>query len=907
MISLLRSVIGNRQNRIQRKLDPIIQQINSWDPKFSSMSNPEFIQYTAQLKVRLNHGEGIDTILPEAFALVRESSKRTIGLKHFDEQLIGGIVLHQGNVAEMKTGEGKTLVATLPVYLNSLTEEGVHVVTVNDYLARRDIQWMGPVYNFVGLSVACLQHESSYMFDPEFQSSDNSMQYLRPISRQEAYNADVTYGTNHEFGFDFLRDNMAIEQSQLVQRNLNYAIVDEVDYILIDEARTPLIISGPAQEATQSYAAMARISTRLSEEIDYLVDEKTRALTLTEEGITKSEKFLNLENLYDPENSLLVHFLENSLRAEAIFKKDRDYVVKDGEVVIVDEFTGRLMDGRRYSDGLHQAIEAKEHLEVQRESLTYASITLQNYFRMYKKLSGMTGTASTESEEFISIYRLDVIEIPTHQPMVREDAPDLIFKTIDSKWKAVSQQIAECYLIGQPVLVGTTSIENSEHLSRILRKDKIPHQILNAKYHEQEAAIVSQAGRWGAVTVATNMAGRGTDIILGGSFEGILNKELLSKGYSTDTAPKEFLDETIQKVRSNWDEEHEKIIELGGLLVLGTEKHEARRIDNQLRGRSGRQGDPGKSQFYCALDDEIMKRFGGERLKGIMSWAGFEEDHPLENRAVSKTIEMAQTRVEGHNFEIRKHLVEYDDVINRHRDMIYTERRKVLEGNDIKENVLKMLSNEIREEVNYWSEAEEGNSTEVDSIIRRISSILPDSHELAPDELSGLDNAGITDKLLDLLPSCYETREQELGPEMMRRIEKLITLRTIDNHWVRHLTSMENLRQGVGLFAYGQRDPLIAYRTQGHQQFQEVMGNIQHDIAHTIFHVSVTPAEQKIESEVTKSRNIRTGDKALEGQNLNQGPLRKFNSFEKSNVKVGRNDACPCGSGKKFKRCHGFG
>lgn len=909
MFSFLRSVIGSRQSRIHRKLDPLVQQINGFEPEFSGLSDSQITECTIQFKSRLDAGESVDSILPEAFAVVRESSWRAIGLRHFEEQLLGGIVLHQGKVGEMKTGEGKTLVATLPVYLNSLTGNGVHVVTVNDYLSRRDVQWMGPVYNLLGLSVACLQHESSYMFDPDFPAQNPSMHFLRPVSRWEAYHADVTYGTNHEFGFDFLRDNMAIENAQVVQRGLYYAIVDEVDYILIDEARTPLIISGPAQESTQYYVSMARIAPRLTPEIDFVIDDKTRALTLTEEGISKSENLLNLENLYDPDNFLLVHFLENSLRAQAIFKKDKDYVVIEGEVVIVDEFTGRLMEGRRYSDGLHQAIEAKEHLEIQKESLTYASVTLQNYFRMYRKLSGMTGTALTESEEFMSIYGLDVVDIPTHQPMIREDAPDLIFTTTESKWKAVALRIAECNKNGQPVLVGTTSIENSELLSQTLRKAKIPHQILNAKYHEKEASIVAQAGRWGAVTVATNMAGRGTDIILGGNLDGILDEELASKGFSSETAPPEVLEKAVSKIRTSWEQEHQKILGLGGLFVLGTEKHEARRIDNQLRGRSGRQGDPGKSQFYCALDDEIMKRFGGDRLKSIMTWAGFEEEHPLENRAVSKTIEMAQTRVEGHNFEIRKHLVEYDDVINTHRDLIYSERRKVLKGNDLKENVMHMLANEIRDLINLGSEIdlEPEHENQVDPIIRRITTILPIESQLPAEEWKDLEISEIEERVLDLLPAIYEERERELGLEIMRNVERLITLQTMDNHWVRHLTSMENLRQGVGLFAYGQRDPLIVYRTQGHQQFQEVMSNIQHDIAHAIFHVSLVAKEPITSVNPSRFTYSETINKVSQGRNIHLNSSRPTKSFRNTNVKIGRNDPCPCGSGNKFKRCHGVG
>jgi preprotein translocase subunit SecA len=666
-----------------KHLQPIVKQINELEAEFERLSDAELRAKTDEFKARLKDGSSLDELLPEAFAAVREAAKRTIGQRHFDVQLMGGIVLHQGKIAEMKTGEGKTLVATLPLYLNSLTGQGCHLVTVNDYLARRDPYWMGPIYHLLGVSVASLypqqtpdEHMPSRLYDPDYDSGESRWRYFRPISRRQAYEADIAYGTSSEFGFDYLRDNMVVDQSQCVQRPLNYAIVDEVDNLLIDEARTPLIISGQAEEAGQNYSIFAKLVSSLRRNEDYTVDEKERSVNLTDIGISNMERMLKRDgllkspNLYDPANYSLTRYLESALKAQVLYKRDRDYVVKDGQVIIVDEFTGRLMFGRRYSEGLHQAIEAREHVQVQRESMTFATITIQNDFRMYDKLAGMTGTAVTEAEEFHKIYRLEVVIIPTHEPMIREDFPDQIYKDEKAKFKAVAREIEQLHREGQPVLIGTVSIEKSEYLSDLLKKKGIPHQVLNAKYHEKEAGIIARAGEAGAVTVATNMAGRGVDIVLGGSLDG--------------------------QSESEWQKVHNKVVELGGLHIVGTERHEARRIDNQLRGRAGRQGDPGSSRFYVSLEDDIVRRFGGDRIKGFMEWVGMDEDTPIENKLVNRTIADVQRRVEGYHFDMRKHLVEYDDVVNKQRELIYSERNKILSGADLKANILSMVKEEIQ-------------------------------------------------------------------------------------------------------------------------------------------------------------------------------------------------------------------
>jgi preprotein translocase subunit SecA len=842
--------IGDSNERELRRLQPAVDKINALEPEFEKLSDDELKAKAAEFKARLEEDESLDSLLPEVFAAVREAAKRTIKQRHFDVQLMGGIVLHQGKIAEMKTGEGKTLVATLPVSLNALTGEGVHVVTVNDYLAKRDTQWMGPIYNALGISVASIQHEAAFLFDPAYESEDVRLRHLRPITRRQAYEADVTYGTNNEFGFDYLRDNMVGDLSQCVQRELNYVIVDEVDNILIDEARTPLIISGAAEESTQKYYTFAKLVPRLQQGEDWVEEARTREVNLTESGVAKMEQWLHLPNLYDPANYSLTHYIDNALKAHVLYKRDRDYVVKDGEVIIVDEFTGRLMFGRRYSEGLHQAIEAKENVKIQRESITMATITFQNYFRMYEKLAGMTGTAVTEAEEFDKIYKLDVVVIPTNKPLIRDEYKDQIYKNEEAKFRAVVKEIEELNKEGRPVLVGTVSIEKSEHLSQMLQKKGIQHQVLNAKYHEKEAAIVAQAGRLGAVTIATNMAGRGVDIILGG------NPEVRD--------PQE------------WQAEHDKVVQADGLHIVGTERHEARRIDNQLRGRAGRQGDPGSSRFYVSLEDDIMRRFGGDRVKGFMEWAGFDEDTPLEHGMVSKVIENAQTKVEAYHFDIRKHLVDYDDVVNKQREVIYEERRKILSGADLKANIQDMIKDALRDIVHNHLGDERSEQWDLDGLVAGANAILPLPPHLSKDAISKMSRKEVEQKFEEYAESLYEEREKELGPQNMRVVERLVMLRAFDSRWVEHLTAMENMRQSIGLQSLAQRDPLVAYKTQGHEAFQNLTAGVQHDIVHTIYHVGIVKQEKPRERE-----------KAPVAQHL------------------GRNDPCPCGSGKKYKKCCG--
>jgi preprotein translocase subunit SecA len=858
-----------------KRLQPIVARINSLESGFQKLTDAELRAKTDQFKARFKNGETLDQLLPEAFAAVREAARRTIGQRHYDVQLMGGIVLHQGKIAEMKTGEGKTLVATLPLYLNSLTGEGCHLVTVNDYLARRDAHWMGSVYHALGVSVAAIHgqeaagvYQPSYLFDPTYVDSNRpAMPHLRPVSRREAYQADITYGTNNEFGFDYLRDNMVFDLSQCVQRQLNYAIVDEVDNILIDEARTPLIISGSAQDSNEKrrkqmeeYQPFAWIAKQLREGADYEIDAKSKTVTLTNEGDAKVDRLLRSQGMLrsesrheleaHPENAILVHRMDNALRAQVIFKRDRDYVVDPKEgVVIVDEFTGRKMFGRRYADGLHEALEAKEGVVPRREMDTLATITFQNYFRMYKKLAGMTGTAVTEAEEFFKIYKLEVVVIPTNRPMIREDATDQIYKDESSKFKAVVSEIERLHKQGRPILVGTVSIEKSEILSDILRRKGIPHQVLNAKNHEKEAAIIAQAGRIGAVTVATNMAGRGVDIILGGSPEG--------------RDPRE------------WQAEHDRVVSLGGLHIIGTERHEARRIDNQLRGRAGRQGDPGSTRFYVSLEDDVIKRFGGERVRGIMEWAGFDENTPIEHSMVSRAIENAQVRTEGYHFDIRKHLVEYDDVINKHREVIYAERRKAISGADLKANIQAIIDREIDSltEEHYGDRVE----PDLDGLLQDVSVIFPLPQGMTAESLCGLGRKETAEKLKEAARQAYETREREFGAETMRVVERLVMLRAIDEHWKEHLNTMENMRQEVGLHAVAQERPVTVYQREGFRHFNELMANVQHDVARLIFRVRL---EKQGEPPPPKAAV----------------PVGRT---------VGRNDPCPCGSGKKYKKCCG--
>jgi len=875
MFKWFSNLIDSNEKELKR-LQPLVDNITSLEPDFEKLTDAELRAKTDEFKARLADGESLDEILPEAYAAVREAAKRTIRQRHFDVQLIGGIVLHQGKIAEMKTGEGKTLVATLPLYLNALTGQGSHLVTVNDYLAKRDCHWMGPIYHALGVSVAAITAMQtpdnpfpSYIYDPALDSGDPKWKHLHPIpyppnqpqqARRQAYEADITYGTNNEFGFDYLRDNMVWDLSQCVQRPLNYAIVDEVDNILIDEARTPLIISGAAEEATKRYYTFAQLVSHLSKDEDYTIDERKRTVHLTEIGMTKMEKMLKREgllkapDLYDPSNYFLTQYLESALKARVLFKKDRDYVVKDGQVIIVDEFTGRLMFGRRYSEGLHQAIEAKERVQIQRESVTLATITFQNYFRMYQKLAGMTGTAITEAEEFHKIYQLEVVVIPTNKPLIRTEYPDQIYKDEKAKFAAAAREIKQLYDQKRPVLIGTTSIEKSEYLSDLLRRNGIPHQVLNAKHHEKEAGIIAQAGRLEAVTVATNMAGRGVDIILGGNPEG--------------------------RGEAEWQEEHNKVVELGGLHIVGTEHHEARRIDNQLRGRAGRQGDPGSSRFYASLEDEIIRRFGGDRVKGLMQWAGIDENTPIEHPFATKAMTNAQVQTEGHHFNIRKHLVEYDDVINKHREVIYDERKKILSGADLKANIISMVQDEIQSLVarrltnaSYELEKEQSN---LSGLLEDVSTIFPLPPQFRSDGLSELSDQQIADKLTDYAIELYSQREQELGPDNMRIAERLVMLRVIDRLWMEHLTTMEHLRQGIGLRAVGQEQPLMVYKREGHARFEALLASIQHDVARSIYHVGIAKETPQKKKEAV--------------------PVGK---------KVGRNDPCPCGSGKKYKYCCG--
>ena len=877
MLKGLTRLLGDSNEGAIKRLRPTVEEINGMEPEIESLSDAQLRAETDKYRALIRDGESSEDLLPEAFAAVREAAKRTLGQRHFDVQLMGGIVLFQGKVAEMRTGEGKTLVATLPAYLQSLTGSGVHVVTVNDYLARRDAQWMGAVYDLLGVSVGVLQHESAYVYDPVMGGGGPGLERLRPASRTEAYRSDITYGTNNEFGFDYLRDNMVQDTSQRVQGELGYAIVDEVDNILIDEARTPLIISGPAQKPPSEYQKYARVVPGLQLGEHYTIDEKHRSAALTNDGISRLERQLSVRNLYAPENFDVVHYVENALKAQAIFQRDRAYVVKDGEVVIVDEFTGRLMQGRRFSDGLHQALEAKEGVQVRRESITYATITLQNYFRMYSRLAGMTGTAATEAEELFKIYKLEVVEVPTNRPMVRRDWPDQIYRDERSKYNAVVAEIEERHRTGQPILVGTTDIDKSELLSDMLTRKKVPHEVLNAKQHEREATIVAQAGAPGAVTVATNMAGRGTDIVLGGNPEG------------TDSTTEE------------WEAAHRRVVELGGLHIIGTERHEARRIDNQLRGRGGRQGDPGSSRFYVGLDDELMRRFGGDRIKGIMDWAGLEDDVPIENKMISKSIEGAQVKVEAFHFDARKHLVEYDDVVNTHRGVIYGERDKALTGADLKANIQAMVENQVRDIVRGHVSGVPPEQWNTEGLLAEVGSVFTPPPELSdPDVVAQMAEEEVEEGMADRAEALYGALEEQLGAETMRVIERQLMLRVIDVNWVQHLTGIDNLRQGIGLHAYGQRDPLVMYKREGHEMFQSLQERIQRDVVQSIYHIGV-PQNDGAGGSRGRGR-AANGPKSVMGDVAGR---RNNESAAPGNRKIGRNKRCPCGSGKKYKRCHG--
>ena len=838
MLGFLKRFLGDNNEKEIKRMSEIVEVFNGFEENMRNMSDGTLCGHTEKFRQRLEKGESLEDILPEAFAVVREASRRVLGLRHFDVQMLGGICLHEGKIAEMRTGEGKTLVGTLATYLNALEGKGVHVITVNDYLARRDSELLGKLYNALGLSVGLIVHDMDF---PQ---------------RKYAYSCDVTFGTNNEFGFDYLRDNMVIYKDQMVQRDLNYAIVDEVDSILVDEARTPLIISGPGDKSTDMYAIMAKAVESLQEGVDYTVNEKEKNVSPNECAVAKVEKTLNVTNMYDPANIEMSHCFTQALRAKGLMKRDRDYVVREDEVVIVDEFTGRLMFGRRYSDGLHQAIEAKEKVKIQRESQTLATITFQNYFRMYKKLSGMTGTAKTEEDEFLKIYKLPVIVIPTNKPIVREDKPDIIYKTKRAKYRAVIRTIEQAYKAGQPVLVGTTSIVQSEELSKVLKKSGVPHNVLNAKYHEKEAQIISGAGQRGAVTIATNMAGRGTDIVLG-----------------------------------------EGVQELGGLFIIGTERHESRRIDNQLRGRAGRQGDPGCSRFFLSLEDDLMRLFGSDNIASIMDKLGMEEDDPIEHKLITRSIEQAQKKVEARNFDMRKHVLEYDDVMNQQREVIYGQRRQILTGDNLRENILNMIHEIIDAQMqDYANEKLYPEEWNLDGLIEDAEKIYAPAGQLVKTELEAMSRDELAGHLKDIAEKGYQDRELMFGEANMRELEKVVMLKVVDGKWMEHLDHMNMLREGIGLRAFGQKNPLIEYKIEAYDMFQEMIGKIQEDIANLMYRVSiVTEQQQQLEDHLKNAKAVHGGDEAEETK---QQPVVKKED-------IGRNDPCPCGSGKKYKNCCG--
>ena len=913
-MGLFDKIFGSYSDRELKKIDPIINKIESLDKPTQALSDQELKDKTAEFQKRLKNGESLDDILPEAFAVCREASYRVLGMRHYRVQLYGGVILHQGRIAEMKTGEGKTLMATLAAYLNALTGKGVHVVTVNDYLATRDRQWMGKVYEFLGLSVGNIVHG------------------LSPVERREAYNADITYGTNNEFGFDYLRDNMVIYKEERVQRELNFAIVDEVDSILIDEARTPLIISGQGAESTDLYMRadnfVKKLTHRVIEEsektsdpfdrefkeetVDYLVDEKQKSASLTDLGVEKAEQFFNIDNLADPNNMEIAHNIKQALKANSVMKRDVDYVVKDGEIIIVDEFTGRMMLGRRYSDGLHQAIEAKEGMEIKKESKTLATITFQNYFRMYKKLSGMTGTAKTEEEEFREIYNVDVIEVPTNKPVIRKDEDDGIYSTEAGKYMAVINDIKECHAKGQPVLVGTVSIDKSELLSSLLKKQGIKHNVLNAKFHEQESEIVAQAGRLGAVTIATNMAGRGTDIVLGGNPE-YMAKEVMKKknledevfeqidGYAeTDNAEilaaREEYKNLVEKFKEETKEEAAQVVKAGGLRIIGTERHESRRIDNQLRGRSGRQGDPGSSKFYISAEDDLIRLFAGERFKQVMEKSKVEEDESLETPILTKLIETAQRRVESNNFAIRKSVLKYDDVMNKQRGIIYGERKKVLEGQDLKDDIIKMVDGIISDEIHFFlrSKVDEG-SRDYEGLFRNLNEIF-DFNENDFGKLKDLKNIDdLEAKAKEIARDKYSNKEDEFGDGVFREVERVVLLQVVDEKWMDHIDAMDQLKRGIGLRAMGNEDPVRAYGNEGFDMFEAMNDAIRRDTVKMLYHV--------INPERMERKRVAKNISEVGGSNT--GEEKKGKTFVRKEKKIGRNDPCPCGSGKKYKNCHG--
>ncbi len=904
------NIFSSYSEKEVKRVQPIVNKINELEEPISKLSDEELRNKTNEFRAQIKEGKTLDDILPEAFAVVREASKRVLGMRHFDVQLIGGIILHQGRIAEMKTGEGKTLVATLPVYLNALTGEGVHVITVNDYLAKRDSEWMGKIYKFLGLTVGL------------------AINGMEPSQKRAAYNCDVTYGTNNEFGFDYLRDNMVIYKEQAVQRGLKYAIVDEIDSILIDEARTPLIISGQANESSELYKKADSFVSRLSpkvlveedikdieqeednEKYDYIVDLKAKSASLTAKGIKKAEEFFRIDNLNDLDNSEIVHHINQALRAHGIMKKDIDYIVKDGEVLIVDEFTGRIMYGRRYNNGLHQAIEAKEKVKIADESKTLATITFQNYFRMYDKLAGMTGTAMTEENEFREIYNLDVISIPTNKPMARDDQNDVIYKNEKAKYKAIVESIKESNKKGQPVLVGTVSIEKSEKLSRILKQEGIKHEVLNAKYHEKEAEIIAQAGKFGAVTIATNMAGRGTDIMLGGNSEYLARQEMRRLNYSpelieqavafNETDDEEVLNarkkfrELEEKYNDEIKEEKEKVIQAGGLKIIGTERHESRRIDNQLRGRSGRQGDIGESKFYIGLDDDLMKIFGGDIITNVYDTLKADENMPIESKIISGAVEKAQKRVEGKNFSIRKHVLQYDDVMNSQRTTIYKQRKQVLDGENLKENILHMIETVAETVVAMYSQEINANKEGLKEEIKVVFGI----DNLESLNKDNVDAEEITTELKQKAIEKYEEKEQEIGQEELRELERVVLLKIVDQKWMNHIDAMEELKDGIGLRAYGQKDPVIQYQIEGTEMFEEMSYDIRYDVVKLLLNIH----KQK---EIRRTETATITKASLENINGLDGEEKTQVTVKNDGPKVGRNDPCPCGSGKKYKNCCG--
>ena len=909
-MGLIQKIFGTYSQRELKSIYPIADKIEALEEEYRALTDEQLQAKTPEFKQRLQQGETLDDILPEAFAAVREAADRVLGLRPYRVQLIGGIVLHQGRIAEMKTGEGKTLVATLPAYLNALTGNGVHIVTVNDYLAKRDIEWMGKVHRFMGLTVGLIVHD------------------LTKEQRQAAYAADITYGTNNEMGFDYLRDNMAIYKDEQVQRGHSFAIVDEVDSILIDEARTPLIISGMGEKSTQLYDMAESFACRLKKYVvtetddkeaedetldaDYIVDEKARTATLTARGIAKAEEFFHLDNLSDPENSTIAHHINQAIKAHGTMKRDVDYVVKDGEIIIVDEFTGRLMFGRRYSEGLHQAIEAKEHVSVQRESKTLATITFQNYFRLYSKLSGMTGTAMTEEEEFATIYKLDIVEIPTNRPVVRIDNEDAVYKTEQGKYRAVIRQVKECHEKGQPVLVGTVSIEKNELLSRMLTKEGIRHNLLNAKNHEKEAEIVAQAGQFGAVTVATNMAGRGTDIMLGGNAEYMATNDLRKAGYTdeviadatgyAETDNSEILEarqlfaDKLRQHKAEISGEADRVRQAGGLFIIGTERHDSRRIDNQLRGRAGRQGDPGETRFYISLEDDLMRLFGGERVQAAMERMNIDEDMPIESKMLTRSIQQAQTTVESRNFQARKSVLEYDDVMNKQREIIYGQRRQVLEGMDVKDVIMNMMNTSITHLVqNAFSGIQHLDMTSCQELLRQVEGLYFPKYAVrfSQEQLDAMDAQAVTDAFTQAAAAYYQQKEDEFTAPVMREVERVVLLRVVDEYWMEHIDAMSDLRQGIRLRAYAQIDPIIAYKKESLEMFEEMIAAIQDETVRRLYSVRLQKNE-----EVKRQRVANATSESVGGDGTVKKQPRKVK-------KIGRNEPCPCGSGKKYKNCCG--